>query len=294
MSATVLATSIISGLLTGGVYSLAAIGLTLIFGVMGIANFAHGTFLMAGMYVAYWLFALLGVDPYLGVFVAFAALFAWGWCVQKYFVNKILEAPHYNQFLLTLGIAIFMENLALFLWPDYRQLRVSYESAGISVGGGLQVEIVRLLAFLIAVALSIGLYYFLKLTETGRAIRATSQNMTGAQVVGINVKRIYVLTFAIGSACAGVAGALIAPHFPVAYNVGDAFILVAFVVVVLGGMGNLIGALLGGLIIGLAESLGTIVIPGGQKQLVTYAIFILILLFRPQGLFRFGGYWQSQ
>lgn len=294
MSATVLGTAIISGLLTGGVYSLAAIGLTLIFGVMGIANFAHGTFLMAGMYVAYWLFELIGLDPYVSVLASCALMFGWGWYMQKYLVSKILAAPHYNQFLLTLGVAIFMENLALFLWPDYRQLRVGYQTAAISIGGGLEVEVVRLVAFAVAAVLSIVLYYFLKVTDIGKAIRATAQNKLGAQVVGIDVHRIYVLTFAMGSACAGAAGAVIAPYFPVAYNVGDSFILVAFVVVVLGGMGNLIGAMIGGLIIGLAESLGTIVIPGGQKQLVTYAIFAAILLFRPQGLLRFGGYWQAQ
>jgi branched-chain amino acid transport system permease protein len=294
MSGTVLLVSIINGLLTGGIYSLAAVGLTLIFGVMGVANFAHGTFIMAGMYVAYWTFMIAGIDPYLGLLVSMAFLFVWGWFMQKFLVNKIMDAPHYNQFLLTLGVGLFMENLALFLWPDYRQLRLSYQNVGIPISAGLQIDLVRLIAFSIAITLSIILYYFLKLTDIGKAIRATSQNKIGAQVVGINIWKIYILTFAIGSACAGAAGAVIAPYFPVSYNVGEVFILVAFVVVVLGGMGNFLGALVGGLIIGLAESLGTLIIPGGQKQLITYGIFIVILLFRPYGLFRFGGYWQAQ
>ena len=138
------------------------------------------------------------------------------------------------------------------------------------------------------------LYFFLELTDIGKAIRATSQNKLGAQIVGINVSKVYCLTFAIGAACAGAAGALIAPYFPVQYDVGNTFVLVAFVVVCLGGLGNFLGAMVGGLIIGLAESLGTLIIPGGQKELITFGIFILILLFRPQGLFRFGGYWQAK
>ncbi len=294
MSGSVLFVSLINGLLTGGIYSLAAVGLTLIFGVMGVANFAHGTFLMAGMYVAYWTFMIAGIDPYLGLVVSMAVLFIWGWYMQKFLINRIMDAPHYNQFLLTLGVSLFMENLALFLWPDYRQLRLSYQNVAIPISAGLQVDLVRLIAFSIAIALSIALYLFLKLTDIGKAIRATSQNKIGAQVVGINIWKIYVLTFAIGSACAGAAGAVIAPYFPVSYNVGEVFILVAFVVVVLGGMGNFLGALVGGLIIGLAESFGTLIIPGGQKQLITYGIFVVILLFKPHGLLRFGGYWQAQ
>jgi len=294
MSGSILLVSIINGLLTGGIYSVTAIGLTLIWGVMGVSNFAHGTFLMAGMYVTYWLFVLVGIDPYLGLFGSMAFMFVWGWLVQKYLINKIMDAPHYNQFLLTVGISIFMENFVLFLWPDYRQLIVSYQNAGIALGPGLQIDLVRLLAFVASIILSMALYYFLKYTDLGKAIRATSQNKIGAQVVGINVWKIYMLTFGIGSAMAGAAGAVIAPYFPVSFNVGDVFILVTFVVVCLGGMGNFVGALLGGLIIGLAESLGTLIIPGGQKQLITFGLFILILLFRPHGLFRSGGYWQTQ
>jgi ABC-type branched-subunit amino acid transport system permease subunit len=294
MSGTVVGTAIINGLLTGGVYSLVAIGLTLIWGVMGVANFAHGAFLMVGMYTAYWLFALAGIDPFLGIFASMAVMFIVGWYMQKYLVNKIMDAPHYNQFLLTIGVSIFLENLALFLWPDYRQLNVSYRSIAFSVGAGYRIELVRLFAFLIAAVLSISLYCFLKLTDLGKAIRSSSQNKVGAQVVGINVWKIYILTFAIGAACAGAAGAVISPYYPTSHSVGSLFILVAFVVVCIGGMGNLLGAMVGGLIIGLAESLGTLIIPGGQKELVTYTIFILVLLFRPQGLFPFAGYWQAQ
>jgi branched-chain amino acid transport system permease protein len=294
MTLTLILVAIINGLLIGGVYSLTAIGLTLIFGVMGVANFAHGAFLMAGMYTAYWLFKLFGIDPYLSLFPAMGLLFVYGWCVQKYLVAKIMDGPHYYTFLLSIGLMYLMQNLALFLWPDYRQITLSYGNAGIALTSGLQIDLVRLLAFLIAIVLTLALYYFLKLTEMGKAIRATAQNKDGALLVGINVSKVYCLTFAIGSACAGAAGTVIAPIYPTAYNTGDIFLTVAFVVVVLGGMGNFVGAMIGGLIIGLGESLGALIIPGGQKQIVTYAIFVVILLFKPQGLLRFGGYWQAQ
>jgi branched-chain amino acid transport system permease protein len=294
MSGNLLAVAIINGILLGGIYGLTAVGLTLIFGVMGVANFAHGAFLMVGMYIAYWLFALLKIDPFIGVFGSMAFLFVMGWFIQKHLINRIMDAPHYNQFVLTLGIMLFLENIALFLWPDYRQLRISYGNAGITLSRGVQINLVRLIVFVLGGGLAIVLYYFLKLTDLGKAIRATSQNKIGAQVVGINIWKIYMLTFAIGSACAGAAGAIISPIYPVTYNIGDLFLTVAFVVVCLGGMGNFIGALIGGLIIGLAESIGTLLIPGGQKQLITYGLFIIILLFKPHGLLRFGGYWEVQ
>ena len=286
--------AIVNGFLVGGVYGLTAVGLTLIFGVMGVANFAQGSFVMVGMYLAYWLFVLLGVDPYLSVVPAFFFLYLIGWFAQKYLLNKIMDAPHYDQFLCTVGIMLILQNLAVFLWPDYRQIKVSYQSLGLPITPTIRAEVVRILAFVVAVGMAVGLYFFLKLTRLGKAIRATSQNKDGAIVVGVDIQKVYVLTFAIGSACAGVAGAIISPLFPVSNDIGDLFIVTAFVIVCLGGMGNAMGALVGGMIIGMAESVGTLFIPGGQKQLITFTILIVILLFRPQGLFRFGGYWQAQ
>ena len=286
--------AIVNGFLVGGVYGLTAVGLTLIFGVMGVANFAQGSFVMVGMYLAYWLFVLLGVDPYLSVVPAFFFLYLIGWFAQKYLLNKIMDAPHYDQFLCTVGIMLILQNLAVFLWPDYRQIKVSYQSLGLPITPTIRAEVVRILAFVVAVGMAVGLHFFLKLTRLGKAIRATSQNKDGAIVVGVDIQRIYIVTFAIGSACAGVAGAIISPLFPVSNDIGDLFIVTAFVIVCLGGMGNAMGALVGGMIIGMAESVGTLFIPGGQKQLITFTILIVILLFRPQGLFRFGGYWQAQ
>ncbi len=286
--------AIVNGFLVGGVYGLTAVGLTLIFGVMGVANFAQGSFVMAGMYLSYWLFVLLGVDPYLSVVPAFFFLYLIGWFAQKYLLNKIMDAPHYDQFLCTVGIMLILQNLAVFLWPDYRQITVSYQSLGLPITPTIRAEVVRILAFVVAVEMAVGLYFFLKLTRLGKAIRATSQNKDGAIVVGVDIQRIYIVTFAIGSACAGVAGAIISPLFPVSNDIGDLFIVTAFCIVCLGGMGNALGALVGGMIIGMAESVGTLFIPGGQKQLITFTILIVVLLFRPQGLFRFGGYWQAQ
>jgi len=286
--------SIVNGFLVGGVYGLTAVGLTLIFGVMGVANFAQGAFVMVGMYVAYWLFALLGIDPYLSIVPTFLALYLLGWFVQKYLLNKIMDAPHYDQFLCTVGIMLILQNLAVFLWPDYRQINVSYQSMSLPVAPGIRVEVVRILAFAVAVGMTAALFFFLKLTRLGKAIRATAQNKDGAIIVGVDIQQIYIVTFAIGSACAGVAGAVVSPLFPVSNDIGDLFILTAFCIVVLGGMGNALGALVGGMIIGVAESVGTLAFPGGQKQLITFTILIVVLLFRPQGLFRFGGYWQAQ
>jgi branched-chain amino acid transport system permease protein len=286
--------AIVNGFLVGGVYGLTAVGLTLIFGVMGVANFAQGSFVMVGMYVAYWLFALLGVDPYVSILPTFLVLYLLGWFVQKYLLNKIMDAPHYDQFLCTIGIMLILQNLAVFLWPDYRQINVSYQNMSLPIAPGIRVEAVRILAFVVAVGMTVGLFFFLKLTRLGKAIRATSQNKDGAIIVGVEIHRIYIVTFAIGSACAGVAGAVVSPLFPVSNDIGDLFILTAFCIVVLGGMGNALGALVGGMIIGVAESVGTLAFPGGQKQLITFTILIIVLLFRPQGLFRFGGYWQAQ
>lgn len=286
--------AIVNGFLVGGVYGLTAVGLTLIFGVMGVANFAQGAFVMAGMYVAYWLFVLIGLDPYLSIIPAFVCLYFLGWFIQKYLLNRIMDAPHYDQFICTVGIMLILQNIAVFLWPDYRQVTLTYQSLSVPILPGIRVELVRLLAFVVAVSITIGLFFFLKLTRLGKAIRATSQNKDGAIIVGVEIHKIYILTFAIGSACAGIAGAVVSPLFPVSNDIGDLFIVAAFCIVVLGGMGNAIGALIGGMIIGVAESVGTLFIAGGQKQLITFTILILVLLFRPQGLFRFGGYWQAQ
>ena len=277
--------AVVSGLLLGGVYGLVASGLTLIFGVLRIINFAHGAVMMLAMYASYWLWVWLGMDPYLSVLLTAPAFFVLGMGIQRVVIEPNRAAAEHNQLLLTLGLALFLENLALVLWQgDFRTLRVPYANASFVIGDAL-VEMSRLVAAGGAVLLALALFVFLRRTDVGKAIRALSEEREGAMLVGIDVARIRAVAFGIGSACAAVAGALITPFFYIAPDVGESFNLMAFVVVVLGGMGNFIGALVGGLIVGLAESLGAALLPGSLKQLVVFAIFVLVLLFRPEGLF---------
>ena len=261
-----------------------AMGLTLIFGVMRVVNFAHGSLIMLGMYVAYWSVALLHVDPYISILIVFAVLFLIGASFQKFLIGPILKAPEHNQLLLTLGVSLFLENLAVFLWsPDYRVMKTSYSAITFYLGE-ISFSLVRLLAFAFAMLLAAILYIVLTRTDLGKAIRAASEEPHGAQLVGINIKRIYMITFGIGAACAGAGGAAVAPFFPVYPYVGWLFVITCFVVVVLGGMGNIMGAFIGGLIIGIADSVGAILLPSDMKSIITFIIFILILLFKPMGL----------
>jgi branched-chain amino acid transport system permease protein len=269
----------------GGVYGLVAIGLTLIFGVMKIINFAHGSLMMLGMFTTYWLYVLAGLDPYLSLLLSIPCLFVLGLLIERFLIAQVLDAPAHNQLLLTLGISLFIENFALFLWtPNFRTLEVTYLRKAAMVGT-VMISLPKLVAFIFAIVLTILLYCFLKGTDMGKAIRAASEEREGALTVGINLRRIYYVAFGIGAACVGAAGTLTAPFFYVNPHVGGIFVITAFVVVVLGGMGNFIGALVGGLIIGLAESVGAAFVPGQLKQFIIYFIFILVLLFKPEGLF---------
>jgi branched-chain amino acid transport system permease protein len=285
LSGGLLLQAVVSGLLLGGVYGLVASGLTLIFGVLRIINFAHGAVLMLGMYASYWLWVWASLDPYASVFLTAPLFFVVGAAIQKIVIEPNRAAAEHNQLLLTLGLALFLENLALVLWQgDFRTLRVPYANASFVIGEAL-VEVSRLVAAGGAVLIALALFFFLRLTDVGKAIRALSEEREGAMLVGIDVGRIRAVAFGIGSACAAVAGALITPFFYIAPDVGESFNIMAFVVVVLGGMGNFLGALLGGLIVGLAESLGAAFLPGSLKQFVVFVIFVLVLMFRPEGLF---------
>lgn len=280
----VLLQSILSGVLIGGVYALIGIGLTLIFGVMRVINFAQGDLVMVGMYVTFFLFKGLGMDPFLSVVITMPALFLLGALLQRTLINRVLDALPQNQILLTIGIGLVLSNLAMLLFTsDYRILSTRYSSSSVALGG-IRLSTPLLYCFGITVAITAALYWFLVKTDTGHAIRATSQDRDAAQLMGVNVRNMGVLAFGLGAALAGAAGALVAPTYYIYPQVGGAFTLKAFVVVVLGGMGSIIGATLGGVLIGTAESLSASYLGSGWKDLCVYAIFLLVLLLKPSGL----------
>ncbi|HTN51592.1 MAG TPA: branched-chain amino acid ABC transporter permease [Anaeromyxobacter sp.] len=281
---TVFLQSVLSGILVGGVYALIGIGLTIIFGVMRVINFAHGDLLMLGMYATWLLFAHLGIDPFLSVVIVAPLLFLWGAFLQKVFVNRVLDALPQNQILLTIGLGLVMSNSVMLAFTsNYQILTTSYSSASYHLGG-LSISEPLLYSFLITAAITAALYWFLLRTDTGQAIRATAQDREAAQLMGINVRRMSVVAFGLGSALAGTAGALISPTYYIFPQVGGAFTLKAFVIVVLGGMGSIVGATLGGVIIGVTESLAAVYVASGLKELVVFALFLALLLFKPSGL----------
>jgi branched-chain amino acid transport system permease protein len=276
---------VINGLLLGGMYGLISIGLTLIFGVLEIVNFAHGEFLMLSMYAAFWLFQLYGIDPYLSMLIIIPVFFLLGIAVQRITIQPILNAPPLNQIFMTVGLSMVLQNAALFIWTaDYRTMKTSYSALTLKTAG-LIISFPRLVAFLLAMALIAALLIFLKKTYTGKAIRALAQERKAAMLMGINVYRTYQIAFGIGIACVGAAGAMLIPVYFVFPSVGSLFVLIAFVVVILGGYNSLVGSLAGGLIIGVVESFSGFFISPHLKEAIYFVIFILILLFKPTGLF---------
>ncbi len=276
---------IVNGLFTGGIYSLVAVGLTLIYGVMVIVNFAHGEFLMLGIYVAFWAWTLMDLDPYVAIPIAFALIFGLGALIQRGLVQRVLDAHPLNQIILLVGVSTLLIGLVQFFFSaEPKAIHVSYETEVISAFG-LRFAIARLVAFFASMAISFLLFLFLRYTRTGKAIRAVSQSRDAARLMGINVNFIYYLTFGIGAAITAVAGVLLAPNHRMIPTMGQGYSVIAFVVVVLGTMGNFIGAFLGGLIIGVVEAFAGFYLGGDVKIIASMMIFILILLFRPSGLF---------
>jgi branched-chain amino acid transport system permease protein len=274
----------INGILTGGVYSLMAVGLSLIFGVMRVINFAHGDMMVWGMYLSLWLFTTLGLDPYLSIPLTGAAVFLLGAAIQRGLVNRILAAPHEMQILLMMGVALVLENLALMVWgPDPRRVNVSY---GLSTFwmGPIVVDLARLVTFALALVLALCLYLFLRRTDLGRMIRAASDNQTGALLVGTDITKVFTLAFGVGAACVGAAGSLMTPLLPFTPSSGLLFTVTSFNIVIIGGMGNLLGAFVGGLLVGVSESLGAVLLVPSLKEIVGFVLLVVILLFRPQGL----------
>ena len=276
---------VVSGLLFGGVYSLMAVGLTLIFGVMRVVNFAHGDMMVWGMYLAYVLATRAGVDPYVSFLVCAGALFALGVLVQRGLVDRIIDAPHEMQILLMLGVALVLENVALVVFgPEPTRVRSPLAAAALWLGP-VFVDVARLVTFVVAVALTLALWVFLFRTDLGRTIRAAADNPYGALVIGTDVKRVYAVAFGVGAACVGAAGALVAPILPFQPPTGLSLSVASFNIVIIGGMGSLLGAFVGGLLVSLAESLGAVFLKPSLKELFSFSLLIVILLFRPAGLF---------
>lgn len=278
--------TVTSGVLLGGLYALIALGMTLIFGVMRIINLAHGEFLMVGMYVCYILFKHWGVDPYLSLVVSVPLLFVIGVAIQRYLLMPLIKAkaPGENQILMTAGIGLVMTNAALLIFsPNYFTVLTSYSNATASIGK-ISVSLPLLWDFVISFGITGILYLFIMKTDTGCSIRAVAQNIETARLMGINTDRIMIITFGVGTALVGAAGTLFMPIFYVFPAIGELFTLKAFIVTILGGMGSALGALVGGVALGVVEQIGATYISMGLKDALGFVIFVLVLIFRPSGL----------
>ncbi len=275
---------IVNGLLLGGIYALISIGLTLIFGVVRVINFAHGEFLMLSMYITYFSYTFLGLNPYLSLLIGIPLMFLAGMAIDQLIIRPLRDAPAYMQVFATVGLSIVLLNLALFLFTgDYQSIHMAFAEKIFRLGS-LSLSYAKLVIFFSAILVSVGLFLLLKYTNIGKQIRAIAQDRMAAKLMGINLNRIYMLTFGIGTALVGIAGGLILPVYYVFPSVGVYFVLTAFVVVVLGGMGNMVGALLGGFIIGITDSLSGYYIDPSLKEVVSFIIFLVVLLIRPSGL----------
>ena len=281
----ILFASVLNGITTGAVYALIALGLTLIYGVLHIINFAHGASLMVALYGVYFLKEQLGIDPYLALPIMVPAMFALGYALQRGVINRASHGKDENILLVTLGLSIVLENLALlFFKSDTRNIDTAYTLTTVSVGPAM-IALPKLVAFIGALVVSGVLLAVMRYTDLGRAIRAVAKEKHGARLMGIDVDHVYAMCFGIGLACLGAAACFLLPAYYVNPLVGSGFVLVAFTIVVLGGMGSFVGALVGGLLIGVVESIGGLYLGESLGQVGIFAIFIAVLLFRPQGLF---------
>lgn len=279
--------TLVAGILIGGIYALIGIGMTLIMGVMKIINLAHGQLMMVAMYITYVLFEHFNVDPYFSLLVAMPALFVLGALIQKYLLNPLLKVDSIlpeNQVLMTVGIAMVLTEIIRFIFhSDYRSVKTAYSSATLYIGG-IAFNIPMVVAFGIAVVLTVALFFFLLKTDLGKSVRATAQNKDAALIMGINAQWITILTYGLGAALAAAAGSLLLPIYYLFPDIGGPFTLKAFVITMLGGMGSTVGAIFGGVVLGVAESLGATYISMALKDAVAMVIFLLVLIFLPGGL----------
>jgi len=281
--------TIVAGLLIGGIYGLIGIGMTLIMGVMGIINLAHGQLMMVAMYMTFVLFHFLNIDPYISLLVAMPILFLLGAFLQKFLLNPLMKVDSIlpeNQVLMTVGIGMVLAEIARFIFSsDYKTVQTSYSSSAFFVGN-ISFNVPMVIAFLFALAFTGALFWFLLKTDTGRSIRATAQDKDAATLMGVNSNRITIITFGLGSSLVAAAGTLLIPIFYLFPDIGGPFTLKAFVITILGGMGSTVGAIVGGVVLGIAESIGATYIGMGYKEMVGFVIFVLVLIFLPGGLKR--------
>ncbi|QGZ37226.1 branched-chain amino acid ABC transporter permease [Stappia indica] len=276
--------SVLNGLTTGALYALVALGLTLIYGVLHIINFAHGALLMVGLYAVYFLHSSFGIDPYVSLLIVPPGMFALGYALQRGIIGRASHGRDENILLVTLGLSIVIENLALFVFrSDTRSVDTPYSFEVVEILGAF-LPLPKVVAFAGALITAALLWLLMSRTDLGRAIRALAKERKGAKLVGIDVDHVFAMSFGLGIACLGVAACLLLPSYYVTPQVGHGFVLIAFTIVVLGGMGSFVGALVGGLIIGVVEALGGLFLGESLGQIGIFLIFILVLVFRPTGL----------
>ncbi|HRO60953.1 MAG TPA: branched-chain amino acid ABC transporter permease [Burkholderiaceae bacterium] len=280
-----IANVVIGGLLTGLVYGLMALGLSVIYGVVRIVNFAHGEIMTLAMYAAVMAFALAGIDPLWMLLPVALGFFGLGYGLQRGLINPFIDRPEHSQFILLLALALVLVNLMLVVFgPDARNVQVDYALDSYLIGP-LLIDKVRVICAVVALLACALLFAIFRYTAFGKAIRACADNLLGAQVVGLNVRHLYALTFGLGTACVGVAGCLLTLLVDVTPVSGPAYTLLAFVIVIIGGLGSMVGALAGGVLIGVSEAVAGLLITPSAKSMISFALLILVLAFRPQGLF---------
>jgi branched-chain amino acid transport system permease protein len=285
LSPVILVPALLNGLIAGAVYALVALGLTLIYGVLHIINFAHGALLTAAMFAAFFAFTFLGVDPYVAAFLLAPLFFAIGYALQRFIIGPAAHGEDRNFLLITLGLAIVIENALLYFFrADTRTINLPYAFDVIEIGPAF-VAVPRIIAFVAVIAVAAALWAMMRWTDTGKAIRAVAKEKLGAELCGIDVAHIYATTFGLGTACVAVAACLLIPTYYVNPTAGEAFVLIAFTIVVLGGMGSIAGALIGGLCVGVVESFSSILLGQSLGQIGIFIMFIAVLLARPSGLF---------
>lgn len=289
VDAALVAQQVVNGLLLGGIYAVAALGLSLVFGIMDVVNLAHGHMLMLGAYVAILLFAATGLSPLIGLVVAAGLLFVFGMALQRFLLAPIVDEGLEQPIIVLFGLALVLQSVGrIVLTSDARTAEVGLPGESIELGPIL-LTFPRTVTFVASLALVLSTWAFLRYTRTGLAIRATAQSREAARYMGIDTDWIYVVTLGLGTALAGAAGALLSMLFPITPFAGWGYLLKAFAVVVLGGVGSVLGTLVGGLLLGVSEEVGRLVVGGGLRDVISLSIFLVVLLVRPRGLFGTSG-----